>query len=75
MSTKQSIKSKEKTESTPGYHLYDDALDDWCRTDQNEPPVYLKLDGVQVELETLANGGASITIKLPRKTARSLGLI
>lgn len=69
MSTKSSIKWKEPTADGPGYHLYEDVLDF-----EDDPPVYLRLDGVQVELET-CDGGASITLALPRAIARELGLL
>ncbi|MEO6145902.1 MAG: hypothetical protein ABIT70_02395 [Sulfuriferula sp.] len=69
MSTKMSIKWKEQTVDGPGYHLYDDVLDR-----EDDMPVYLRLDGVQVELET-SDGGATVTIALPRSTARELGLL
>jgi len=69
VSTKSSIKWKDHTEDGPGYHLYDDVLDF-----EDDPPVYLRLDGVQVEMET-CDGGASVTITLPRSIARDLGLL
>lgn len=47
MSTKQSIKY------APGYHLYQDCLDD------DPAPVYLQLHGVEVELETTESGHPS----------------
>ena len=70
MSTKSSIKWKEHTAEGPGYHLYDDVLDF-----EEDPPVYLRLDGVQIELVTLGDAGASVTITLPRAIARELGLV
>lgn len=75
MSTKCSLKWKEQTDGAPGYHLYDDALDDFSIVGEGEPPVYLRLDGVHVELETLDGGGASVTFSIPRATARELGLL
>ena len=74
MSTKCSIKWKEHTEAGPGYHLYDDCLDSFNDGDQ-EPPVYLRMDGVQVELVTLGDAGASVTVTIPRAIARELGLL
>jgi hypothetical protein len=38
-------------------------------------PVYLRLEGVQVHLETLAREGAVVTIEIPEETAKELGLI
>ena len=73
MSTKCSIKWKDHTEEGPGYHLYDDCLDDF--DDSQEPPVYLRLDGVHVELMTLGDAGASVTVTIPRAVARDLGLL
>lgn len=75
MSTKCSLRWKEQTDEAPGYHLYDDALDELCAADGGEQPVYLRLDGVQVELETLSSGGVSVTVSLPRALARELGLL
>ena len=73
MSTKSTIKRKEHSEYEPGYHLYDDVLDSFDQ--DREPPVYLQLDRVQVELATLGCSGASVTVALPRKIARELGLL
>lgn len=69
MSTRRSIKYREQSDDSPGYHLYDD-----CQDFEPEPPVYLRLEGVPVELET-CDGGASLTVKLPRALARELGLL
>lgn len=76
MSTKVSIKWRRRNDSQPGFHLYDDVLDSLGDdAGEREPPVYLRLDGVNVELHTLAAGGASVTVALPREAARSLGLL
>jgi hypothetical protein len=76
MSTKASIKSCVRTDQQPGFHLYDDVLDDFgARDGAPEPPVYLRLDGVSVQLETLNSGGASVTVAIPREMARELGLL
>jgi hypothetical protein len=76
MSTKVSIKHRGPTNTQPGYLLYDDVLDTFGQDDaQPEPPVYLRLDGVSVLLETLSRGGASVTVTLPREIARELGLL
>jgi hypothetical protein len=69
MSTKSSIKWREQTDTAPGFHLYDDALDDG-----NPPPVYLRIDGVEADLSTTA-GGATVTLTLPREVAQALGLL
>ena len=69
MSTKSSIKWREQSGSTPGFHLYDDVLDY-----QDDAPVYLRLDGVHAEMQTQA-GGATVTVILPREMARELGLL
>ena len=71
MSTKSSIKWREQTDDAPGFHLYDDCLE--TMTDA-EAPVYLRLDGVQVELET-QGAGATLTVQIPREMARALGLL
>lgn len=76
MSTKVTIKSRARTGTRPGFHLYDDVLDSFGdKAGEAEPPVYLRLDGVSVQLETLATGGATLTIALPRKLAQELGLL
>lgn len=76
MSTKGSIKARSRTADLPGFHLYDDVLDDLgARDDDLEPPVYLRLDGVAVRLETLTAEGATVTVTVPRETARELGLL
>lgn len=76
MGTKVSIKHRRPTDTRPGYLLYDNVLDTFGQTDaEPEPPVYLRLDGVTVQLETLSRGGASVTVTLPREMARELGLL
>lgn len=76
MSTKASIKSRIRTDEQAGFNLYDDVLDEFgARDGAPEPPVYLRLDGVLVQLETLDGGGASVTVAIPRAIARELGLL
>jgi hypothetical protein len=76
MSTKVSIKWRDQREDRPGFHLYEDALDSLgVDMDDREAPVYLRVDGVSLDLHTLAGGGASVTVALPREAARSLGLL
>lgn len=76
MSTKVTIKSRAQTDTRPGFHLYDDVLDSFgAKAGELEPPVYLRLNGVTVQLETLAAGGATLTVALPRELARELGLL
>jgi hypothetical protein len=76
VSTKVSIKARAASSSEPGFHLYWDRLDDMSAgTDGRTMPVYLRLDGVAVELRTLPNGGASVTVTLPNELARELGLL
>ncbi len=87
MSTKVSIKWRRRTEGQAGFHLYDDVLDELLFEGNEaaaaedgaaapaEPPVYLRLDGVAVEVQTLATGGASVTVTIPRDIARELGLL
>lgn len=75
MSTRISLKYKKRSAEVPGYHLYEDALDSFFDDEQAEQPVYLQLDGVQVEVVTLKNDGAVVTVELPRGVARELGLI
>jgi hypothetical protein len=75
MSTKASIKQRARTAEQPGFHLYDDVLDELEDGKHGEPPVYLRLDGVAANLQTLEGGGASVTVTLPREVARALGLL
>jgi hypothetical protein len=76
MSTKSSIKARHSTSEQPGFHLYTDVLDSLdVRDGAPEPPVYLRLDGVAAQLETLNSGGATVTVVLPRGMARELGLL
>ena len=71
MSTKSSIKWKNRDDGRPGYHLYTDVLDSF---DTDEPPVYLELNGVDVEVQTLENG-AHVTVTIPDSIAKELGLL
>lgn len=38
-------------------------------------PIYLRLEGFQVQLETLDREGAVVTVAIPEETAKRLGLI
>lgn len=71
MSTKCTIAYRYETDDEPGFHLYEDCLD---IDDGAGMPVYLRLDGIHTELET-RNGGATVTVKLPREMAQTLGLV
>lgn len=73
MSTKSSIKWS-RPDVGPGFHLYYDVMDSFGDS-RGEPPVYLQLDGVQVEVMTLENGGASVTVTIPHNIAVELGLL
>lgn len=75
MSTKATIKSRTRTEELPGFHLYDDVLDDFAGDAEVEPPVYLTLEGVAVELQTRCPGGDWVTLAIPRALARELGIL
>jgi hypothetical protein len=73
VSTRCSIKWRDQSEDAPGFHLWDDAFE--RLTEGEKSPVYLRLEGVQVhELET-TNGGAILTVQLPRDMALSMGLL
>ena len=72
MSTKSSIKWRDQTNGAPGFHLYDDVLDS---IGNDDPPVYLRLDGVHANLETQPGGGVTVTVVMPREMARVLGLV
>lgn len=74
MSTKATIKSRHQEPGRPGFHLYSDVLDELGSSDDSEQPVYLRLEGVQVELQTSPEG-ACVTVALPRELARELGLV
>lgn len=75
MSTKVTIAWREKREGQAGFHLYEDVLDSLGADDGCDAPVYLRLDGVTVDLRTLNGGGAAVTIALPRELAHVLGLL
>lgn len=75
MSTKNPIKWKEAQGDLPGFQVYTDVTEEWGLQKGQEAPVYLQLEGVAVQLETLAGGGATVSIRLPAQTARELGLI
>jgi hypothetical protein len=76
MSTMSTIKARSRTSERPGFHLFDDVLDSLDEGDgAPEPPVYLRLDGIAAQLETLNSGAATVTVALPREMARELGLL
>lgn len=75
MSTKVTIKHRYQVVDQPGFHLYDDVLDDFGDDPNIEAPVYLKLEGVAVELQTRGPGGDWVTLTIPRELARELGLV
>lgn len=76
MSTKFTVKSQHRDGDEPGFHLYHDVLEEMaCEADGSEPPLYLRLEGVEVELQTVREGGVTVTVKIPRATARALGLV
>ena len=70
MSTKVTIRARQATPTAPGFHLYEE-----CFQEEDKPSVYLLLDGVAVEMQTLPAGGATLTIALPRDLALELGLL
>lgn len=72
MSTKNSIKWNRAEGDKPGYHLYTDVMDSFEHGE--EPPVYLQLNGVPVELFT-TEGGACVTVTIPHSIAVALGLL
>jgi hypothetical protein len=76
MSTKVTMKWRAQSVSQPGFQLYEDVLDSLGDdVDRDDVPVYLRLDGVTLDLHTLPGGGASVTVALPRELARELGLL
>ncbi|MBW8466918.1 MAG: hypothetical protein K0M67_01535 [Thiobacillus sp.] len=72
MSTKQSIKSQDQTDDAPGFHLWEDCFE--TMDNAETAPVYLRFEGVSVELET-QRAGATVTVTLPRDLARALGIV
>ena len=76
MSTKSSFKSRDHTSERPGFHHCEDVPDFLdARGGDSGPPVYLCLDGIATQLETLNNGGATVTVALQRKMACEAGLL
>jgi hypothetical protein len=76
MSTKVTIKWRDRMGNHPGFHLYEDVLDSLGEGgDDLDAPVYLRLDGVALDLHSLIDGGANVTVALPRELARELGLL
>ena len=76
MSTKVTVKWRAQSASQSGFQLYEDVLDSLGDdVDRDGAPVYLRLDGVALDLHTLDGGGASVTVVLPRELARELGLL
>ena len=73
MSTKVSIRRRQTESTRPGFHLYEDCIDELVG--DGEPPVYLQLHGIAVRLETLDTPGATVTLVTPRALARELGLL
>jgi hypothetical protein len=75
MSTRSTIKWSDGENGEPGFHLYDDLADTFRDLPEgHEHPVYLAVHGVPAQMET-TNGGASVTVVLPRAMARALGLL
>lgn len=79
MSTKTTLLAGDRSDTEPGFHLYEDGLDqmfsDLVDAPEEEAPVYLALEGVDVAQLTMSGGQAHLTVKLPRETARKLGLL
>jgi hypothetical protein len=73
MSTKASIAYHAPTADEPGVHVYEEVFESLTG---GEPTVYVEVQGaISVSFETLAKGRATVTIRLPRKTAVAIGLI
>ena len=76
MSTKVTMKWRAQTVSQPGFQLYEDVMDSFGDdADRQNAPVYLRLEGVALDLHTLEGGGACVTVVLSRELARELGLL
>lgn len=67
MSTKVTITSRSRSETNPAYHRFRDVLDEFGARDEGGTPTHLRIDGVVVELQTLAEGGTSMTVTLPQE--------
>ncbi|MFX1803103.1 hypothetical protein PWR66_05505 [Paraburkholderia sp. A1RO-5] len=71
MSTKVTLRYKEKEGDQPGWHLYEEML-------EAADVVYLELDGVQVDvkmIESVWSRAGTVLLRLPLATARQLGLV
>ncbi len=76
MSTKLTLRHSPGDDAAPGFHLYEDVLDNSVAdTEGEEIPAYLQLDQVGVQLETRGSFVSSVTLTLPRALARELGLL
>lgn len=77
MSSKETIKFRDRTANQPGFHVYVDLLDgDFADlVEADELPVYVQFDGVSINLQVTQPQSASVTVVLPRETARALGLV
>lgn len=76
MSTKSSIKHREWTAEQPGFHLYDDMLDEMATgAPYEDTPVYLRLDGIAICDLDASVDGVTVTVVLRREMARALGLL
>lgn len=75
MSSGVRVAWNEPAERLPTFVLYEDELEALGTPDSQAGPVYLRLVGVSVELCTLAEGGAMVTVALPRRLAGELGLL
>jgi hypothetical protein len=75
VSSRVRVAWNEPGERLPTFVLYEDELQALGPTDNDAGPVYLRLVGVSVELCTLAGGGATVTVALPRRLAGELGLL
>lgn len=73
MSTRYTIKWREPSAGLPGFCLFEEVFE--APGPDGELPVYLHLHGVGVELETMDESGAAVTLKMPRASARELGLL
>lgn len=77
MSTRVPFAQRPREAGKAGFCLYEDVLDEMAAENGGpEAPVYMKLEGVRVLVETTMDAcGATLTMTLPRELARELGLV
>ena len=70
MSTRTTLKYRAQTEEMPGYHIFEDVMDIG-----DNRPIYLRLDGVEIEDLYTSENGTGVTVRLPKELAQAMGLL